>query len=621
MFFSLIFFTISAAFGYFAFKKIADLVTKEVIIVHGLVFGLAANTTITYFFSRVIGLNIISIIASEALLIAVSFFLYVSEGRLRLELNKNITKALVIILLFSLGLFTPIFVSHSLEIKGASLNSGVAEWGDLALHTTLINYFINNPNSLNKNPIYSGSKLNYPPLVDFMSAVFVVTGSSLQQSLYLPAIILSILFTMEIFLLAHELTKKILPSALSIILILFNGGLGFFYFINDLLTSNQNIIYFLTHLSKDYAKLTNTGIQLGNIIVVSLIPQRSFLMGYTAGLLVIILVYRYFGNSKRGNLVLAGLLSGMLPLMHPHSLIAVCIFSITLIAINFKSKVIIDFLKYFMSPFLLLAIIPVYEILSVLSDSSGFIRVQFFWMADKTNPVLFYFNNLGILLILLVMSLFFLPKKLFTNYLPFLIIFIIANIFIFQPWDYDNTKILFYFVIGSSIIIAYVLSIPLASKNYLAKSAIIVLIFFTVFSGVLSVIYESFSIYELYNRQGIEFAQKVNNLTHNDSIILTSDQHNHPVTAFSGRNIVMGYRGWLWTWGYNYSQKEDDVKNIYNGSQLTPILLKKYNISYVVIGPSERNDFLANDEYFDNHYKLVLSLNNYKLFDATSYTP
>jgi hypothetical protein len=586
-----------------------------------LVFGLAANTTVTYFLARVIGLNIISIISSQVLLIAISIFLYVSEGRLRLELNKNITKALIVILLFSFGFFAPIFVSHSLEIKGDSLNSGITEWGDLALHTTLINYFINNPNSLSQNPLYSGSKLNYPPFIDFMSAMFVLTGSSLQQSLYLSAIALSIMFTMEIFLLAFELTKKILPSFLSVILILFNGGLGFFYFINDFLTSNQSLVYFLTHLSKDYAKLTGSGIQLGNIIVVSLIPQRGFLMGYTAGLLIILLVYRYFSNSKKGNLVLAGFLSGMLPLIHPHSLIAVCIFSSALIAVNFKPKIIIDFLKYFAPPFLVLAIIPVYEIMLALNSSTSFIRVQLFWMANNTNPILFYFNNLGIFLILLVMSLFFLPKKLLTDYLPFLTIFVVANIFIFQPWDYDNTKILFYFVIGSSIIIAYVLAIPLASKNYLGKSAIIVLIFFTIFSGVLSVIYESFSIYELYNRQGIEFAQKVNSLTHHGSIILTSDQHNHPVTAFSGRSIVMGYRGWLWTWGYNYSQRERDIKNIYTGTQFAPELLKKYEISHVVIGPSERNDFLASDEYFDNHYKLVLSLDNYKLFDATSFTP
>ena len=219
------------------------------------------------------------------------------------------------------------------------------------------------------------------------------------------------------------------------------------------------------------------------------------------------------------------------------------------------------------------------------------------------------------------MSLFFLPKKLLTYYLPFLAIFIVSNIFIFQPWDYDNTKVLFYFVIGSSIIVAYVLAIPLASKYYLGKVAVIVLIFFTIFSGILSVIYESFSIYELYNRQGIEFAQKVNSLTQHGSVILTSDQHNHPVTAFSGRNIVMGYRGWLWTWGYNYSQREKDITNIYNGSQFAPGLLKKYKISYVVIGPTERNDFFANDQYFDNHYKLVLSLNNYKLYDATSFMP
>src|SRR3990167_4426463 len=157
MFFPVIFFTISAVFGYFVFKKITDFVTKEVIIVHGLVFGLTANIIVTYLLARIIGLNVISIITSQALLITVSIFLYVSEGRLRLELNKNITKALVVILLFSLGLFAPIFVSHSLEVNGDSLNSGITEWGDLALHTTLINYFVNNPKSLTENPLYSGS--------------------------------------------------------------------------------------------------------------------------------------------------------------------------------------------------------------------------------------------------------------------------------------------------------------------------------------------------------------------------------------------------------------------------------------------------------------------------------
>ena len=72
MFFPVIFFTISAVFGYFVFKKITDFVTKEVIIVHGLVFGLTANIIVTYLLSRIIGLNVISIITSQALLITVS---------------------------------------------------------------------------------------------------------------------------------------------------------------------------------------------------------------------------------------------------------------------------------------------------------------------------------------------------------------------------------------------------------------------------------------------------------------------------------------------------------------------------------------------------------------------
>ena len=42
------------------------------------------------------------------------------------------------------------------------------------------------------------------------------------------------------------------------------------------------------------------------------------------------------------------------------------------------------------------------------------------------------------------------------------------------------------------------------------------------------------------------------------------------------------------------------------GADGTESLLRKYNIKYVVIGPSERRDYQANELYYRDRYPVVL---------------
>jgi uncharacterized membrane protein len=57
---------------------------------------------------------------------------------------------------------------------------------------------------------------------------------------------------------------------------------------------------------------------------------------------------------------------------------------------------------------------------------------------------------------------------------------------------------------------------------------------------------------------------------------------------------------------------------MFKGDENTNNLLKKYRISYVVIGPSELNNFEANEEYYKTHFPLAFQNQNYRLYDVRS---
>jgi uncharacterized membrane protein len=103
--------------------------------------------------------------------------------------------------------------------------------------------------------------------------------------------------------------------------------------------------------------------------------------------------------------------------------------------------------------------------------------------------------------------------------------------------------------------------------------------------------------------------------TPRDAVFLTGWQHNHPILTMSRHVEVMGYPGWLWSWGINYCQRQLDVVTMYHGGSATRGLLRQYGVSYVVIGPEERGQDdtcygglkgpAANEQYFSASYPLV----------------
>jgi hypothetical protein len=314
-------------------------------------------------------------------------------------------------------------------------------------------------------------------------------------------------------------------------------------------------------------------------------------------------------KQSRGLFVLAGVISGLLPLFHAHSNLSLGIIS-ALLFILFPSW---RWLWFFIPAGILSFPQTIY--LMPRGETSGhFLTIHLGWMANEDNVFWFYLKNAGIFIPILLGTLIFskslsLSQKKFA--IPFIIIFLIANIIQFAPWDWDNVKVLIYFYIGSTPFVAYGLA-SLWEKTY--KVIPIILFIALVFSGITSVARTTFQYYQENNTEEIELAEILKKTTEPRSRFLTSPSYNHLV-LLTGRSILNGFAGSLWGQGVDFSKRLDDLKKMYMGDSNAKDLLNKYGVNYVVIGPPEiREKMEPNLEFYKNNFPLIVQSENYYVF-------
>lgn len=526
------------------------------------------------------------------------------------------------------AILLPLFISHNFYQKTDGLYSGGGAWGDLALHSTFIQKFTQQPKLNLTSPIYSAEKTTYPFLFDFYTALFVQSGHTLQASL----VITSFLFTMAFLQLAYFFIIRISSShggaALFTFLFLFNGGVGVWHAYQDFMKSGKTLLSFLSTMNVEYAHLAVYKIHWSNIIADYLLPQRAFLAGLPIFVLILMTLRSLWvaRSTHADQRFFVVILIGLLPLFHTHTFLAAIGFLVFFIACEYllHKRSLLSWLL----PFLLLCALAIPQLFWQLSHTfgHGFMRIQYGWKKGDESIVLFWLRNMGMEALLFgiagAYTLLFERRKHFVHmmFVAFTLLFVITNIVIFQPHDYDNMKLMIYshfvFTVVSTIAL-----IALWKKNVFAKALTLFLCVSLTITGVLSVIRESYTSWRIATNGDIQIASHIKEKTNPYGIFLTADSHNHPVTMLAGRSTIMGYRGWLWTHGIDYKQTERDVVAMFAGTQETPVLLKKYQVSYVYIGDAERDSFHANEEYFQSHYNVVYQNESGTVYDIMSPPP
>lgn len=523
------------------------------------------------------------------------------------------------------GLFILIFGYLATQLM--TFNDGryfvqpVHAYGDISLHLGIISSFAFGNNFPIENPIFAGTKISYPFLVDFITAIFVNPLSlRLDQAVSLVGIMLMLILIILLSYFSYRITRSRMSACLVLVLFFFNGGLGFLYFLNDLQNSNSNFFQFIQILPRDYTALKDLGFFWINVILSMLLPQRSFLLGLPVAILILLIFWELSEQFNARKLLFGILLVSFLPIIHTYSLIAISPFLCWLtILILLKNKERIIPLWIFG----LIGIAIVFTLSKIFLQQSdnplAFIRPQFGWMAGKQNIISFYLYNFGLNLIVIPLAVLFgIKKNLKIAYFAVIgqLWFILPGLYIFQPWDYDNTKLFVYWYLSSIIVIAFFFSKLLLTRKIIYILFVFIIIYVLIFSGFLDITRLMFSYntrYEIYSQQAIKLAEFVKNNTKPDSVFLSIDRFDNPVVSLAGRKVLVGYHAWLWTYGLNYSQRDEDLRLMLAGRSKKN-LFDKYNISYVILFKDEQTDYQINRDYFKQNFNLIYSKDGYEIF-------
>lgn len=487
----------------------------------------------------------------------------------------------------------------------------IPHWADGAAHLSYMASFAYRDFFPLTHPLFAGHPFNYSFAADFIGGLLVKAGLSLPLSYNALGFVLSLASVTAIWLLLNVITRSPIKTCLASTLFFFSGGLGFRYYLNPATAPPKNTFFFPT-----LTQIQHTDIVWLNTIVGELIPQRSFLLGLPLGVFVLLIVLNRFINHqpvRKSILVLAGICLGLMPIIHPHTAMIVCA---TLIVygshsiFHFKTHrlhTVID-LSYIAIPAIGLGWI-IFSTFITSSTVSTFFRFFPGWMAQttQTNWALFWLDNWGLFLPLAIIGTMTSSTHHKLMLIPFWFWFILANLFLFQPYDWDNSKLLTWVYLIFTIPVANVLA-RLFTRGMLAKIIAICACVVMCLSGAVDAMRmldtHTYSL-KLLDNQELALAAYVQKYTSPSAVILTSTTHRNWVPIATGRQILCGYRGWMWTYGINDAWRYGDMKTIYAGSAQADHLIRQYGIDYIVVGPNELEEFVVNNAFFNQHYPVV----------------
>lgn len=498
---------------------------------------------------------------------------------------------------------------------------------DLPLHIDIITGFLTGGNFPPQHPEFAGAKLTYPFLVDFIAAQLMRGGLTLPRAVALENLVLLTALIVLIHRWALALTRERVAAVLTPLLVLLGSGLGWLLVAGDAREAGPGWLAFLWNLPHDYT-INTRHLQWGNVSTTMLVTQRSFLLGLPLFMIVWTLWWRAVAedrgreiagqptDSRRIRMMAAaGLVAGCLPLAHTHSYMVLMAMAVAL-SLLFRSW------RGWMAFFAVSLALAVPQLLWVshgsLLNTRGFVGWQPGWTKETESYAWFWFKNTGLFIPLLAAALVWrrnwriVPRTGVLFYLPFLVCFIAPQMFRFAPRITANIKVLIYWYIASTPLVALLLARLWRRGGIVRVGAVAAVLSLTtaasldvwrVISGVSAV--------RVFDAASVQFASLVDRLTPPDAVILHAPSRNHSV-FLTGRHSLLGNLLHVGSHGFDYTGRAADIQSIYEGSANTDALLRRYNIEYIVVGPDERNMLRARAEF--GRFPLVGTAGEYRLY-------
>jgi len=608
-------------------------------LVIGLVLAVVALTVLGYVVALAIGVTVGNVLLLSVLGLAAGGVLLWRHGaRVRTEIARPSVASAVAV--GGMALVMGYLFARALEITPeAWLSHYNNTWSDWSFHASYATAFVYGHNLPPQNPIFAGTPFRYPFAPDFASALLIGGGWSIPAALAWPSWAMTVLALSGLILWARRLTGGIGAGVIAATLTLLGGGLGFWFFFGD--ASRLGLMNALLHIPRTYDRFDPpVNIQWYNPILSYYLPQRSFVFGAAIAMAVLLLLTpallampylrwrdtvttirsswrRWTIKSEAVAFMTAGALTGLLPLFHVHSLVVLGIVAACW-ALLFPRPAWLGF-------FAVMLLLAVPRLLMAVPGDAGappehqYPRWLIGWMSGTDSPPWFWIKNTGLfapLLLLALLSPLALRGRVRLLIAPFSVVFIVANLIKFQPWDWDNSKLLVFWYFGSAVAVGAIL-IRLFRAHPLGAIAAVLVWLSLVASGVLSLMQylpPQGPAYVWFSAEEVQLAAEVRRQTPPKAVFVTGEEPTNLVADLAGRSVLMSYPGWLWSYGINYTQREADLARIYNGGPVALELIRRYHADYIVIGPNERSTFHPNIDYFKTQFRLLLHTPNYDIY-------
>jgi hypothetical protein len=576
-----------------------------------------------------------------ALAVAVAALVWQLD-RLRLDLREARTRWFaslrspghpwpLLLVVLVCGAWTVHFLHQAYVYTPAGLFAGYVNiWGDWAAHLSFTGSLAYGRNFPPEYPIDPGHHLGYPFMVDFLAANLVPLGSRLTSALVMSSGLLGLAFPAVLYLAAERFTGGRAAAAIAVFVFLLSGGLGFYYLLGDIQHGGLAV---LQHLPREYTLNRDLNYQWLNPVLAYLIPQRSTLFGFSLALILLVVLWLAVRGGAGGQpFVFAGVVAGLTPIFHVHAYGTVVALSFFWALLALRRQ----WLGFFVPalvigmPILLWMWPPANTSICGGAPSVHGYCFELGWLSyldwQKHSAIFalpdfvwFWIRNTSVFIPILIAAHLvrsWIPTGFVTWFSPMWLWFIAPNLIVLQPWDWDNTKFFIFWALLGSIVVGGVLArmFQRGPGSVIVAATLLVLLGL---SGALDLARASdFSVsaVQFTDSGGLQVADWVRTHTSPTALFVVADEHNSPIPTLAGRRILIGYPGWLWTYGLpDYVQKGADDKRILDGDPSTPDLVRKYGVDYVMIGPQEVPRG-ASRAYWDEHGTLVYDNGEYAVY-------
>ena len=512
-----------------------------------------------------------------------------------------------------------------------SLWCGQSTYGDLCMHLA----FITSLENMSFPPSYNllvGTALSYPYLTDALSTTFYMLGMPLNLSLVVPGTLLMALTYAGYMLLARQiLGGRHKAVAVAALLFFLNGGLGFLYDFDLAFTDNfARIREIFTGYYKTPANQPDLNLRFSNVIADLMIPQRALLGGWAMGLPALYLLISSVRAKSYRQTALLALWAAALPLVHTHTFLALGLFSGgyllgNLIERKEERRGILLRAGLYLGVVLALALPQLLGNAVKQTLEGGSLRFQFNWVNNsggrgfKDFYFWFWVKNAGLPFILAVCACLCARKR---GYLDIVLgmtaIYVVAELILFQPNEYDNNKLFYIWFMFAMILAADYGSMLMQRLTGLPGRALLCGLFLgaSVLSGALSLGREAVSGYQLFSANAVAAGGWIRENTDRDDVFLTGQQHINPVCSLAGRQIVCGSDLYVFFHGLDYGKQSEDCKRFYENPRENADVLADYDVRYIYVSDYERAEFDVDLDALDEAYALVYENDDVRIYDA-----